>query len=1028
MADLPDFIPDQNATPSRSTDLPAFIPDTPRPTAAATLSNRATDTDTTGTLKNIGTTAIKGLAHIPGFAGDLSDLSKYLMARVHSGITGIPVEELQRREQEFEQRKADFGRRNLGLSIPGVPSGPDIAAPILAQTGEYHPTTEWGRIGAAAGETGLSMLGPGGLGRALRSGEQGLSVLPELLKGGVKAVPGGAVAGAAGDTATQVTGDPLAGMAASAVVPSAVAAAKPLVRPFVAPMIPSMRPAAANRMLAKSATDPKAALDTLAQRPAKPGETLGEATLDPGILQAEKGALSTSDHFKAALTERDAARAEQRKTAIEGIAPPANPLGVRDLFRQRLADIDQATQDAVDRATAQAKTAHQAIPGAKPAEVTGEALRNIVSEADKAKGAAVSRLYQAIDPDGTLSLVTTGPRETAAAMHKAFDPTVSEPNTATPIIGKVANLPDVMPFQKLMELDKTITSKMAEAARSGDRVGHGQLIALKGAVQHAVDNALENQAKWQEGAVARGELQPEQTNEHNLTRDISSWYAERNAGADTRALAAGDAAPRSTAIPRAFRGQGEGRGESGVPEGDQGVPELKPNFDAEAAGRLAAAKQAHAERAQTYRQGPVAPVLKTTGFADQYAVPAAKVPAAAFPKGDIGYSNARAFLRAAGDNADDALAGLQDIAVSRLRDVMPEGELTPKALAKWKQDYGPALRAIDERVPGFSDRFSTAAQATDAVEQAAATRKAALADAQKGVAAKFMNLTNPNEVGDRLMGMVKAKDGPTQIKTLLGRMAKEAPTDAAWTAAEGGMRHALAQAILRDHQNADGMLSGAKLRNFITDNQPVLEAAFGKGSADVLGTIAEDAERYQQAAGIQRSKLGSDSFANFMRWAREKGAGHASLGAMMLETGHLMLNGEVNIALGAAGAAALGILRARGVRKVNDLVELGMTNPEIGRAMMQSALDAKGQFNTEALEALAKAVARASAENQTLQEHSRIGRASGGKVSKVDYAAKAMQLIRLAEKAKKAHGHSTSALLKMPDELIAGALRLANRG
>lgn len=988
------------------------------------LQNRPDDSDLTGTLKNAGTTGIKGLAHIPGFAGDLSDLAKYVMARIHSGITGAPVEELQRREQEFERRKADFGRRNLGFSIPSVPSGQDIAAPILEKTGEYQPTTSIGRLGAAAGETGLSMLGPGAIGGGLRAaaaGQRGLSVIPGVIKGGASAVPGGAAAGVAGDAATQYTGDPLAGILATMAVPAAAKVAKPTVREVAAPFVPSMRPAAANRILTKSAADPGKALDTLAQRPAKPGETLGEATLDSGVLQAEKGMLNTSDHFKAAMHERDVTRNEQRKTTIEGVAPSADAMAPVRLFRERLRDIDRATQETVDRATAQAKAAHEAIPGAKPYEQIGETQRNILAEADKVRGAAVSRLYNAIDPNGALHLVTSDLRDAGLAMHNAFDPMVSKPNTATPIIAMVKNLPDVMPFKKLEMLDKTITAEMKKASLAGDGIGHNELVELKGHVQSAIDNAIENQHKWEQRAVERGDMRAEDTIGSRLADEAQQFSAERKAGRSVVARAGNDGTTGATSVSRPSGGQGEAGGQSGIPPGAEGIPGNVPNMDAEAAGRLTAAKEAHKERARA--KAPVAPILKTTGFAEQYVMPAAKVPAAAFAKGDAGYTTAQAFMKATNDHPD-ALASLHDVASSRLQDAMPEGVLTPKALAKWKQDYGPALRAIDERVPGFSDRFSNAASATDALEQSALNRKTALAEAQKGTAAKFMNLTNPNEVGDTLMGMVKARNGPTQVADAIGRMDPEA---------QAGARHALTQTILRDHQNADGSMSGAKLRNFITDNQSSLEAAYGKNGADVLGKLAEDAERYQKASGMQRSKLGSDSFSNMIRWAREHGTGHITdmslgfaiyNGAMEAIAHHDP--GQIIAATGLAAAKiALSKLRANGVHKISDLVERGMTEPEVGAAMMRSALDGKGNLDVSALTALADAVAKGAAANKTLQDHARIGRASGGKVA-VDHAEMARKLIGLADKAKKNHAQKTQRLLKVPDANIASALRLAN--
>lgn len=1192
----PDFIP-LGGEPQKSAD---FIPLEPTGNEKA-LQNRPDDSGMTGTLKNAGTTVIKGLSHIPGFAGDLRDLTDYLVMRAHSAASGTPMEELQRRRAGAEQAMTDATPSYLRLPKP--PSGHDIAAPVLERTGEYEPTTELGRIGAAAGEGGLSMLGPGGVGaglKAARAGADGLSIAKRILTGGAKAIPGGAASGAVGDVATQLTGDPLAGMVVGSAVPAGAAVAKPALRPVIEPLIPSMRKPAANRMLAGAATDPEAALNTLGSRKAQPGETLGEATLDPGLLQAEKAALNTSDHFRYAMAERDTARHEARTQAINGVAPPADQMAPAKMFRQRLSDIDLATQDAVDRATTQAKAAralhgqaldqiapdgdpmapvasargkvqdvdratqqtldrataqsqaaHGVIPAATPHEVTGEALRSIIDEADKAKGAAVTKLYQAVDPDGTLSLVTSGPRETALEMHKAFDPTVSEPNTATPIIAKMTNLPEVMPFQKLMKLDSTITGKMSEAARNGDRTGHGQLVVLKGSVQNAIDSAIENQHKWEQSAVARGEIEPEGTIGSRLQQDAQQFIVDRKAGRGIVARAANDGPSGSTGVSRPSGGEGQANGRPGVSASPEGVSGDVPNFDAEASERLAAAKDAHKERAQTYRAAPISPALKTTGFAGQYAMPASKVPAVAFPKGETGYHNARAFIRAANESPE-AILGLQDIAVSRLREAMSDGELTPKALAKWRQDYAPALRAVDEHVPGFSDRFSNAARATEAVETATTHRKNALALAQTGTAAKFMNLTNPAEVGDTLMGMVKSKTGPTQLADLVGQMddagqagarhaltksivrdhtnadgsfasdrfdkfvrdnnealqpiygdegmgrlskasaisqlsknigeavdtavsdrktalsdaqkgtaakflgltrpeevgdtlmgmvkAKNGPTQLTDLmgqmdpAAQAGAKHALAQTILRDHANADGVLSGAKLRNFLTDNQPALEAVYGKNGSDVLGKLAEDAERYQKASGLQRSKLGSDSFSNFMKWAREKGAGHAADlsigGVLMLTMGENLMHGDFHalglpmVAIGARHAYSK--LRSNGIHKVNDLVELGMRDPEVGAAMMKSALDNKGQFKTDALEALAKAVARSSAERETLEKHGRLTRASGGKVQKMDHAAMAKKLIDMAEKAKKAHSAQTQGLLKVPDATIASALRLAN--
>lgn len=56
----------------------------------------------------------------------------------------------------------------------------------------------------------------------------------------------------------------------------------------------------------------------------------------------------------------------------------------------------------------------------------------------------------------------------------------------------------------------------------------------------------------------------------------------------------------------------------------------------------------------------------------------------------------------------------------------------------------------------------------------------------------------------------------------------------------------------------------------------------------------------------------------------------------------------------------------------------------------------------------------------------RVGRASGGRISSMNHAAKAASLVAAAEKARKAHGSQTEAILDQPDAIVAKALAKAN--
>jgi hypothetical protein len=116
--------------------------------------------------------------------------------------------------------------------------------------------------------------------------------------------------------------------------------------------------------------------------------------------------------------------------------------------------------------------------------------------------------------------------------------------------------------------------------------------------------------------------------------------------------------------------------------------------------------------------------------------------------------------------------------------------------------------------------------------------------------------------------------------------------------------------------------------------------------------------------------------------------------------------------------------RGEGLQEVTRLFMEGLDKPEVAKAMLERAMTPDGKPNPAAFAKLTSLLGMA----QQAQEGERHGRATGGRISKIDHEAKATELLRIAEKAKKAHGQSTKSLLKYPDELISGALRLANQG
>jgi hypothetical protein len=115
-------------------------------------------------------------------------------------------------------------------------------------------------------------------------------------------------------------------------------------------------------------------------------------------------------------------------------------------------------------------------------------------------------------------------------------------------------------------------------------------------------------------------------------------------------------------------------------------------------------------------------------FKGRYDLPDSAVPSKAVVAGPKGYETARAFIKAAG-NDPVAIGTMLDQALAPLRKpgaLLPSGALKPAALEKWKSDFAPALRALDEVNPGFSRQFDNAARATELMVEAGAMALAQL--------------------------------------------------------------------------------------------------------------------------------------------------------------------------------------------------------------------------------------------------------------------------------------------------------------
>ena len=988
--------------------------------AQKTLGNKPGDTMMSGIAKGAATSGILGLADItpPAIIGGLgqaydviTEAPTRLAARLIGKMGGLPkgktgADFIKEAEELGEQFKSPAERKGYVNPIFGIPfaTGEGVASPILERTGKYEPENAYGQAAMTGARTVAGAAGPGAILRGARAASQGATpakVATQAAKGAISTAPMAFGTGVLSDVATQFTGEPIAGV---------MAGAAPMLAPkFTQPIKDYLAPVKAKKGSTEAQRQADIAYTELAENPDKAladerfqpnyvpesRETMGEKTLDRGLLQAQKAFEDTSPQFARDLEQQRGETNVARREMLGEMAPEnANQMAPTQYFNNRAAQIEAQHQATVRNLTEQARREAESVPtGIMPEEV-GQTLRERIADAEAAADRATSAIYEPLAREG-ITLVGAPVRDAATAIVREVEGTRLAKKLSgeeASIFNDAASIADVERFSELHALEKRITNEVARNKKSpeGDPNTIRRLGELKTAIRDVFNNAAERQAAYEQSLVERGAMRPEETMMSRLQREADAFMAERR----------------------------------GEPTPSTPPPELL-NMTAEQAAQLAAGKAAHAQQMQTFEQGPVGQILATLGYAEQYKVPASGIPKIAFAAGDKGYTNAQAFLTAA-RNDPAAVGALQDMAMMRLRERMRQDQtLTPEALNAWRNQHANALRAIDEVTPGFSSRFDNAAAATAALEEARTSGQLIVDQARQGPAAKFLNVTDAEEVAPRVGSMLKK--GPTEINQVLDAAGRDPQV-------VNGMRAAGVDYMMRELSNAgmaggENVLSGAKLSKFLDGHASSMEALYGREGMKTMRLLAADLDRMQEAASMQKVS-GSDTarnlnFAERIKLAVKNKAPLADL-AIWYEFMSGVISGDVFKAGASAATAGTKALfeaaRARGIGNINDLIHEGLLDPAVGRAMLQRGIDAKGQIKAQAVRDLAKALAvRGQATTATVagqrQHEERLGRATGG----------AVNLMALSKAAKKHVTRSTEDLLNESDDTVARALEVANK-
>jgi hypothetical protein len=1083
--------------PAPASDTPALDlssgPQSGPPQARGVLDNAPDDDWVSSTAKAIPTTIIKGLSHIPGMVGDLRESGQYLGRRLMQGITGDTPEVQEARGKAFKKRaERESGIVGKALSIiPStdvMPSGHDISSKIAKTTGEYEPQSKLGRYAMDAGEAGISMIAPGGGMRAGVTKGAGVATKPAVdlaktvLKSGAspKLMAAGAVGGGAASAVTDATGDPLYGMIAAPFAAGAAGAAGNAASKRFPSVFENSRQDKAGAVFKENVGDVDKVRGMRTTNELGTRMTTAEAAGDTKLAKAEAELEMRDKGFAA---ETHAIRGEQqaaRHAALNTMADPAaSPKAIADAYVAQLNDLhSRLALETADAQAAAAKARDGKVQGANQAfdqtqanleagvrtaqdavdqrplptgidrSARGDAMRDITDTRDTALGGEVTRLYNAVDPDNQLNVVSGNAAAGARELLQNFDPSVELKTGAQPIIEMVAALPPVVSFGALAKMDKTITAKMADF-KNTDRTAHGQLVALKDLVQAELRNSLENQIAHEARRVEAGTMRVEDTIGAKLAAEAREHMA--NARASSRANAGNDASVGAAGVSRQAGAEGEGG--SGVRPGDERVP----NFTPEDLERYNAAKQRHIDRVTTFRQGPVGDALKTTGFAGDFKKSGARVAASIFKKGAEGAESLNAWLKAAGDDPQ-ALPIIQDLASASLVDAAKDG-LTPQRLAAWKRDHAPALARIDELSPGFSNRFDDVATATQALEdasraqttgvrQAGRDRDASIRDAERehtstvaqtvkdeagkvrdfeGNAGNFLKYNNAEDLGREIGAIMNSKDSATRVGRLLDDIGGD-------PAALEGARRATAEWLVNKFSNVaigdQGVRNlSPKMSPFIQQRETTLRRLYGDEGYGTLTKLGDDIDRGVQHATRKAASTGSDTASKINGMLDDMTKGNIDnmtwTAFFMPTIGHALFSGNWASILGATGLvldkAVGGPMRAAAQKRVQRILSEAMADPVKGKALLERAITNEGKPN---IAALAPLLAPLRAEQP---DDDRKTRASGGRLTNlIDHAAEAAKYVRFAARAKNAHGEKTKQFLNVPDATVAKALAVAH--
>lgn len=344
-----------------------------------------------------------------------------------------------------------------------TPKAVQMLAPLFGDGASLANTARNATLGAVGGATG-SAAGQA----AEEAGYGAIAPLAELA--------GGLAGGIGADLAMSAPG-------------AAARAARQAVD-YVAPTTASQE-RVAGRILNDAASDPAAVLAADgAQLVPGSAPTTFQATGDMGLGALERAA-ATRDPVP--FQQRRADQNSARLSALDALAPDGAPDALSRTLRGDAAAADDVAAQGVSAATARAAEDVRGLGGDQPPEVYGARMRQGVLDADSVARERERALWQAVDPDGTLTIPTAETIGTARTIVKEM------PRLAAPMEGPEAAIFSAvraldgqpLPFRELHALRSRVSDAMREELKAnGKTATYARLTRLRGAIERDLEGSV----------------------------------------------------------------------------------------------------------------------------------------------------------------------------------------------------------------------------------------------------------------------------------------------------------------------------------------------------------------------------------------------------------------------------------------------------------------------------------------------------------------------------------------------------------